>query len=135
MKSLIILAALLSSSLSFAMAKCPAESTTVAACNSTPAPGDNEFAGNLADSIAICKKGTKTLLVIEKDGESNSGPAKVTQMMGGTSYSVKEDTVLFNFSIPQAVNPQAKPHAKLSITFTQAAGGAGLSGSTTYTCK
>ena len=131
MKTLISLFALLSSSLVLAAATCPQGSTTHKVCTSTPKAGDNDMAAQVFDSIAVCSKGQKVVLVMEKNGESQAAPATAEVRMGGTSYNVKaDDGVTMSLSFVTGTRYPSTT-AKFTVNFTQA----NLSSSSTYTCK
>ena len=60
MKTIVALAVLCLSSVSFAAAECPAGSETVLTCTSNPQPGNGQLASDMLDSVAICESGSVT---------------------------------------------------------------------------
>ncbi|MBK7891248.1 MAG: hypothetical protein IPJ84_10500 [Bdellovibrionales bacterium] len=136
MKTIVALAVLCLSSVSFAAAECPAGSETVLTCTSNPQPGNGQLASDMLDSVAICESGSVTSMVMEKDGESATTEVAVLAIPGGTHYSVEDDTVLFKFSVVTGVRT-VKPKATFSVTFTEAKDDNGnpLSSSSTYACS
>ena len=130
MKKMIVLALFSLSFASFASETCPAKTQQVATCLSTPKSGDQKVAANIFDSITICSQGAKSILIMEKNGESDSREAKVTRRMGGTSYLIQEPDVDFTLSVTTGLNGNAMP-AHLKIEFKAPE----LIASSTYSCK
>lgn len=130
MKFIILIALALTSTLSFGAAQCPANSQTIKICKSTPKAGDGDIARAMG-SIAICEQADSTILVLEKDNESESGVATVTVRMGGTSYSIIDGDVGISLSLQTGVRPSSTTKARLTISFIKAK----VSNSSTFTCK
>lgn len=118
------------SSMSFAAATCPQQSDNAMVCKSTPQAGDEEVAVGVLDSIAICGQGSKTVLVLEKDGESEVAEAKVDNRAGGSSYTVSTPDVDFSISVTGAIRGNTLP-AKFTINIKSN----NIVASSTYTCK
>lgn len=130
MKLIFTIAILTASALSFGAAECPKDSTTIKICKSTPKAGDGEIASALG-SVAICEQGNEAIMVLEKDGESQSGIATVTIRMGGTTYSITDGNTGLSLSLPTGMAPAKNTKARLTISFPKA----NVSNSSTFTCK
>ena len=130
MKSVFFMSAMLLSSLSFASATCPQDSQSLKACESTPKKGDSEVAAGALDSIALCRQGRDTLMVFEKNGQSETATAKVDPRAGGISYSVDANGTVFSLSFASGTRHQSKT-ANFTVIFTEA----NLEVSSTYTCQ
>lgn len=129
MKTIIFTVVLASTSISMASATCPVQAETLASCKSTPQNGDQEIAAGVFDSIAVCKQDSTTSLVLEKNGASESAPAKVDDRVGASTYTI--DTGDVDFALTIVVAPRAKTlPAKLKINFKAAK----LEATSTYTC-
>ena len=129
MKTIAFSVVFLLTSMSFASATCPPQSQKVATCVSTPKAGDHEIAAGVFDSIAICTQGSKTILVPEKNGESEGLEAKVTARMGGTTYLVKSADVDFALSVTTGIRSRTSP-AQFKVDFKSVK----IVASSTYTC-
>lgn len=129
MKTLIFSIAFALSSTALASAICPSQTQKVAICLSTPMAGDQEVAANVFDSIAICEQGSDSILVPEKDGESESTVAEVTRRIGGTTYLIQTADMDFSLLVVTGINSQKSP-AQLRLDLK----GNSIVASSTYTC-
>lgn len=133
MKCALTLAVLSLSPSLWASAQCPQGSKTLKSCVSTPQPGDDSFATELGESIAICNaNGVVSMVLADKEGQSNEAVAQVESRMGGTTYSFEQDGVRLSLSVTEGTQ-KPNPKAKFTVTFTEATPPAFAS--TTYTCK
>jgi len=131
MKNLIAILPLLISQAVFATASCPNSTQTTKICLSTPKAGDEEIASSVLDSIAVCSKGSDTILVMEKAGDSQDAKAKVTSTVGGINYAINTSDVNFVLGMATGIRPSATKLARLTVTLKAAK----ISASSTYTCK
>lgn len=134
MKSIFTIAflALASTSTALASATCPAGTSTVLSCDSTPRKGDHEVAIGIFDSIAICGKNAKAFMVTEKAGQSDVTEVSVTSRAGGVSYVADAGGTKFSLNLATGIYPSKSQAAKLSIAFS----GANVpAASSTYTCQ
>jgi hypothetical protein len=130
MKAVIVMAILAATSISFAT-NCPSNMKTVASCKSTPKAGDSDAASQVLDSIAVCSQGASTVVVLEKNGESQTGEAKVEQRAGGVSYVLDAGDTAFALSYATGIRPQTQQEAQFSVLMKAA----DISVSSTYTCE
>ena len=130
MKFMMLIVLLTASTLSYGAAKCPANSQMIKACKSTPKAGDGEIASAVG-SIAICDQANSTIMVLEKDGDSDSGIATVSVRMGGTTYSVVDGDVAVSLSLPTGTRPAPTTQARFTISYLKAK----VSNTSTFTCK
>lgn len=136
MKTLLVLAVLGLSSVSFAAAKCPAGTDFAITCKPNPQPGDGQFAADMLDSLAVCKTGAVTSIIVEKEGQASGGEVAVQSRTGADVYTVDEDDSIFTFSVVTGTRgPKVK--AKLSILFKNSKDSDGnpIVSSATYACS
>ena len=131
MRVFIFLTVSLAFSFAFAAAECPTKSAQLKVCASTPKQGDSTLASGVFDSIAICSQGDDTLLVFEKNGESDESVAEVTKRDGGTTYLVRAEDVDFSLSVTTGIRPAPQTPARFTLILKDAKSQA----SSTYTCK
>ncbi|WP_374030102.1 hypothetical protein [Bdellovibrio bacteriovorus] len=127
MKTILLTTALLTGFASSAYAKCDADMKTVLSCKSTPQEGDHEFAGQIADTIEICTKGSKTFIAVEAEG---SGPepvlTKPSVRAGATVFPIED---LAEFSVGSRPFPGKVKIGRLYVKLGSE------SVSSTFTCK
>jgi hypothetical protein len=119
-----------SNSIAAPLAKCPEQSKEIYLCESKPKKGDHEVAASTFDSIAVCKQNESTLLVFEKNNESESTVANVSSRAGGTTYTVETEDTDFSLSVTTGTRFKTNS-AKFSINLKAH----DLQMSSTYSCK
>lgn len=127
---MLIISLLTISSFSFGAITCPTGTQTMKTCVSTPKDGDGKIA-RAVNSIAICEQGNNSIMVLEKDGDSDNSVAKVEERMGGTTYSFSDGNTMVALSIPTGMRSSKKTVARFTISFPKA----NVSNSSTFTCK
>ncbi len=116
LKTLLVLAVLGLSSVSFAAAECPAGTDLAITCKPSPQAGDGQFAADMLDSLAVCKTGAVTSIIVQKEGESSGGEVAVQSRIGADVYSVDDGASIFTLAVVTGTaGPQIK--ATFSITF------------------
>ncbi len=112
-------------------ATCPEGSSQTYVCQSTPQPGDGKLAGDVFDSITICRGDNGITVVPEKNGAAQAQAASVEDRDGGSTYTVVADPYRFDLSIPTGLPPEAPIVGKLTITHLTFK----IASSSTYSCQ
>ena len=135
MKKVLFALVLTIASTGFARARvCPTGTIQNLDCKSTPAPGDNEIAAGLLDSILVCAKEERIFLVVQKDSSVESSEAEVEMRPGGNSYTLYTEDVDFSLSHATGLGPSASKELKATFAISlKNADNTSLT--STYTCQ
>ena len=101
-------------------AKCPSDSTVIQTCVSSPDASDDVVAISMLDSVAVCQKGSQTILVFEKNGQPLEAPAELERRAGGDVIKFDADGTEFTVSYATAIRPGLSPNGRFTITFKNA---------------
>ena len=125
---------LLTAPLARAEVSCPADTTTIHTCRSTPKAGDQEFASRLFVGMLVCR-GAENKYYLFGDTEASSSeplPARAEMRPGGSTFSwATDDKVLeVRFEVATGLGPNQPAPARLTVLWHKGE----VKSSSTYTC-
>jgi hypothetical protein len=141
MKALLFITLTLATTSTFAATKCPAETTQIENCKSTPQEGDNIVAGDMFKTIKVCKDNeddSVTLVYIAPNGKGEAIESTESVRAGGTTYSTNLDEIKTTLSIKKGIRPGSSKENNATFGFSLKHVSDQLGAiefASTYTCK